>query len=66
MCCLQVSLTAKFFQTMQDFFFPKSEGDGPDPLEPDHSHLFGVHRTQDELLQSSFLVLRFLTTVVPI
>ncbi|CAI8057604.1 Protein KIAA0100 [Geodia barretti] len=43
---LQVSLTAKFFQTMQDFFFPKTEGDGPDPLEPDHSHLFGVHPTQ--------------------
>lgn len=31
---------------MQDFFFPKMEGDGPDPgpLEHDHSHLFGVQR----------------------
>ena len=47
-CCysFQVSLTARFFQTMQDFFFPKTEGEGPEtgPLEPDHSHLFGVQR----------------------
>ena len=43
---VQVSLTARFFQTMQDFFFPKAEGEGPDPgpVEPDHSHLFGVQR----------------------
>ncbi len=37
---LAVSLTAKFFQIMQDFFFPKAEEDSPD-LEADHSRLFG-------------------------
>ena len=43
---LAVSLTAKFFQTVQDFFVPKAEegvalGDTYTSGEPDHSHLFG-------------------------
>ncbi len=38
---LAVSLTAKFFQTMQDFFFPKAEEEGLESLEADRSHLFG-------------------------
>ena len=37
---LTVSLTSRFFQTMQDFFFPKAE-EATDMAEPDHSHLFG-------------------------
>lgn len=37
---LTVSLTFRFFQTMQDFFFPKAE-EAADVAEPDHSHLFG-------------------------
>ncbi len=37
---LNVCLTSRFYQTMQDFFFPKAE-DLPDLPEPDHSHLFG-------------------------
>lgn len=38
---LAVCLTAKFYQTMQDFFFPKvEEGAGGDSAS-DHSYLFG-------------------------
>ena len=49
---LAVSLTHKFYQTMQDFFFPKAEGEGQgqgELTESDHTHLFGpggVQRTQ--------------------
>jgi len=48
---LAVSLTSKFYQTMQDFFFPKAEGEGQgqgEVAESDHTHLFGpggVQRT---------------------
>lgn len=39
---LAVSLTSKFYQTMQDFFFPKAEGEGQgEGTDPDHAHLFG-------------------------
>ena len=42
---LAVTLTSKFYQTMQDFFFPKVEGESLEQQqqqsEPDHSHLFG-------------------------
>ena len=38
---LSVSLTAKFYQTMQDFFFPKADERIGDQQEPDHAHLFG-------------------------
>ena len=39
---LAVSLTSKFYQTMQDFFFPKAEGEGQgEGTDSDHAHLFG-------------------------
>ena len=37
---LNVSLTFRFYQTMQDFFFPKAE-ETLDVGGPDHSHIFG-------------------------
>ena len=39
---LAVRLTEKFYQTMQDFFLPRQEGEGREGAsEPDHSHIFG-------------------------
>ena len=38
---LAVCLTAKFYQTMQDFFFPKAEEGASGDSGPDHSYLFG-------------------------
>ena len=38
---LAVCLTAKFYQTMQDFFFPKVEEGSSGDSGPDHSYLFG-------------------------
>ena len=38
---LAVCLTAKFYQTMQDFFFPKAEEGASGDTGPDHSYLFG-------------------------
>lgn len=44
---LSVSLTAKFYQTVQDFFFPKAdERVAVDQQDPDHSHLFGPSGVQ--------------------
>lgn len=37
---LAVSVTAKFFQTMQHFFFPKAE-EAEEESSTDHSRLFG-------------------------
>ena len=38
---LAVCLTAKFYQTMQDFFFPKAEEGASGDSASDHSYLFG-------------------------
>jgi hypothetical protein len=45
---LTVSLTSRFFQTMQDFFFPKVE-ETAEMGEPDHSHLFGPTGVQRKI-----------------
>ena len=42
---LAVRLTERFYQTMQDFFLPRQEGDSRDfTSDPDHSHIMGVQR----------------------
>ena len=38
---LAVCLTAKFYQTMQDFFFPKADEGTSGDSASDHSYLFG-------------------------
>lgn len=38
---LTVSLTSRFFQTMQEFFLHKVEEPDVGVGEPDHTHLFG-------------------------
>ena len=44
---LAVCLTAKFYQTMQDFFFPKAEEGGASAdSASDHSYLFGPSGAQ--------------------
>ena len=55
---LAVCLTAKFYQTMQDFFFPKAEEGGASADSgPDHSYLFGPSGAQrKQQLQYSSLV----------
>ncbi len=53
---LSVSLTAKFYQTMQDFFFPKA-GDS-DQTDRDHGHLFapsGIQREFTNTLEGLYL-----------
>ena len=46
---LGISITARFFQTLQDFFFPKSEADpveGAEQVDHPHSHAFGSSAVQ--------------------
>ena len=43
---LAVCLTAKFYQTMQDFFFPKAEEGASADSTSDHSYLFGPSGAQ--------------------
>jgi hypothetical protein len=47
---LAVCLTAKFYQTMQDFFFPKAEEGASADSGPDHSYLFGPSGAQRKQL----------------
>ncbi len=49
---LTVCLTARFFQTMHNFFFPKAE-EVADVSEPDHSHLFGPPGLQRKLFYNT-------------
>ena len=48
---LAVRLTEKFYQTMQDFFLPRQEGETRESTsDPDHSYIFGGVKRKPSLV----------------